>query len=220
MRIGFIHATVGAIDPIMEIAAKEYPDMQILNFVNENLLDHANRVGGVDDFGRHQFSQLFEMALESELDGIVIACTLFSACAEELGKDCKIPVIGIDRPMIEKSIEDSSRIGIVATTAASGPAAERKLLSYAESVGKSVEISQEIVTEAMSRRKEGKIEEHNRIVAEAAKRLKDRGCEIVILAQITMACASEAAEALGVSVLTSPKTGLEQIRKLVEDQKR
>ena len=50
MRIGLIHATINAVAPVMECAQKIYPDMTILNFVNENLLDHANKVGGVDTF--------------------------------------------------------------------------------------------------------------------------------------------------------------------------
>ena len=220
MRIGLIHATINAVAPVMECAQKIYPDMTILNFVNENLLDHANKVGGVDTFGEGQFKQLFDAALQAELDGIIIACTLYSSCAKKLGDQCSIPVIGIDEPMIRTCVEEGSHVGIVATTAASGPSAERKIMAYAAAAGKKVEVSQEIVTKAMDALKAGNVEDHNRLVAAAVHRLQEKGCDLAILAQITMACAMEKSLEAGIPVLSSPDTGLELIHRRVEENRK
>ena len=217
MRIGLIHATIHAVAPIVDIAEKKYPDMTILNFVNENLLDHANRVGGVDAFGEEQFRQLFDAAMQAELDGIIIACTLYSSYAEKLQRNCSIPVIGIDEPMIRRCVEEGTHVGIVATTAASGPSAERKIRTCAERMGKEITVSQEIVTKAMDALKAGNVEEHNRLIAEAVHQLQKKGCDRVVLAQITMACALDKSLETGMVVLSSPDTGLEYMHRRVEE---
>lgn len=220
MRIGVIHATINAVEPIMETAKRKYPDMKLLNFVNENLLDHANQVGGCDVFGMGQFLQLFGLAVQSELDGILIACSLYTDRAKQLQEACGIPVIGIDAPMIETCVQDGKKIGIIATTAASGPSAGEKIQRIAEKIGKKVTIAQEIVTEAMTSLKRGDVKTHNLLVAEAAGRLKEQGCDLAILAQITMACAAPEAEKKGIPILVSPDTGLERIYEAVMEERK
>lgn len=216
IKIGVIHATCSAVEPLNK-AAKEYrDDITVLNLVNENLLFRANQVGGADKFGLRSFSRAFFEAADAGVDGIIVACSVYTPFVELMRAFTDVPVIGIDNPMLLSAVQNGTRIGIIATTAASGPSAQRQMEKLAHQLGKKVEFDTEISTEAMCRLKSGDVDAHNRLLLAAGQKLVSRGCDCIVLAQITMACAAECMGELGVPVLTSPSEGIKKIVSLIE----
>lgn len=216
MRIGIIHATLNAVQPITDAFKAKDSSIEIVNFVNEELLAHANRVGGLDTWGMRNFLRTGMMAGDAKVNGIVIACTIYSPYADELQQYVDVPVIAVDNPMIVKAVRSGKKIGILATTASSGPSAQRKLLKVAKNLNTRVDMEMTIVTEAMTELKGGNIEKHNELLRNAAIGLKEKGCGVILLSQITMACAKKSMEDLGMEILTSPETGAEEMLRLIK----
>lgn len=215
MNIGVIHATLNAVQPLKKEFYKKNPGITLVNFVNEELLAHANRVGGVDDWGLRNFTRLFMQAAESDVDGIIIACSLYSTYVDRVKILTDKPVIAIDAPMIEAAARKGNKIGVIATTAAAGPAENEKILKEAERLGRHITTSVEIRTEAMMALKRGNVAEHNRILREAVEKLALEGCDTVVLSQITMACAKEDMKDLQIDILSSPESGAEYMNVLL-----
>ena len=112
MRIGIIHATLNAVQPITDAFKAKDSSIEIVNFVNEELLAHANRVGGLDTWGMRNFLRTGMMAGDAKVNGIVIACTIYSPYADELQQYVDVPVIAVDNPMIVKAVRSGKKIGI------------------------------------------------------------------------------------------------------------
>lgn len=217
IKIGVIHATYSAIEPLNQAAAKYREDVKLLNFVNENLLYRANQIGGADKQGLRSFTRLFFEAADAGMDGIIVACSVYTPFVEQMRKFVDIPVIGIDKPMLVSAVENGNKIGIIATTAASGPSAQRQMEKIAEHIGKDVSYEIEIDINAMTELKSGNIGEHDRLILEAGKRLVNQKCDCIVLAQITMARAVEQMLELGVPVLSSPMEGIKAIIAEIEN---
>lgn len=215
IKIGVIHATCSAVEPLNRAAAKLDRDITVLNFVNENLLFRANQVGGADKQGLRTFARTFFAAADAGVDGIIVACSVYTPYVELMKNFVDIPVIGIDSPMLHAAADIGGKIGIIATTASSGPSAQRQLEKIAEAAGKSLRFQVAVNTEGMTQLKAGNIDAHNQIILREGEKLAADGCSCIVLAQITMACAADVMGGLGVPVLTSPLEGMKKILSLI-----
>lgn len=218
MRIGVIHATLNAVEPLVRALKEADSNIEACNYVNEELLFHANQAGGVDDWGLRNFYRLFMQAAESAVDGIIIACSLYSAYAQEASKLTGKPVIAIDQPMIEEAVAFGEKIGILATTSSAGPVEEMKILKQAEKMGRDIKTQVLVRPDAFSALKNGNKNRHNEILKEAAQELKKLSCDTIVLSQITMACAKKEIEELGIKVLSSPDSGANWIISCINDR--
>ncbi|MCM3718642.1 aspartate/glutamate racemase family protein [Fictibacillus phosphorivorans] len=219
MKIGIIHATCNAV-PALNAAFKQLaPDVTVLNFVDENIQYHANRINGLDDKLFRDFVHMAGKAQEAGVDAILVACTVLTPVVDTVKPFISVPIFAVDRPMLEKAVTHHRKIGVVATTAPSGPATKAQLVKLAGEWGQDIEVETEIVTQAMTALKAGDEEEHNQLNRLAAAELQKRGCEVIILAQITQACAEDETSELGLPVLTSPKEAVNEIIRVLAQDK-
>lgn len=202
-----IHATLDAVRPISDALWRLESGIEVCNFANEALLAHANRCNGVDAWGVRSFFQTAMLAIQSQLDGIMIACTLYCDRESQLQEYTDVPVIAVDRPMIQQAVAGGRKVGVLATTAASGPAALGKLRLEALRQGRPLQAEMKIVTEAMTVLKQGDGAAHDQMLYQAARQLVSEDCGTILLSQITMARAASTMTDLDAEVLTSPATG-------------
>ena len=205
MKIVAIHATLNAVEPLCAAFRALDPELQLLNLVHEELLARANAVGGVDAQGLRSFLRVASLAADARPDGIVIACSVFSPYAAEVEALAGVPAVAVDQPMLEQALRLGGKIGLLATTAASNPAAVEKLQKLA--AGRPFDYACATVTEALRALKAGDAARHNALLREAAQGLTEQGCTSLLLTQITMACAADSLRDLPAVVLTSPETG-------------
>ncbi|MFC4354279.1 aspartate/glutamate racemase family protein [Chryseomicrobium palamuruense] len=217
MRIGIIHATPNAVQPLNEAFSQLAPDFTIFNFVDEYLQYYANQINGIDETVYQEFVRLAVRAQQAQVDFIVVACTVLTPIVDVVKPFVNIPVIAVDRPMLEAAVSGYEKIGIVATNAPSGPATREQLIQLAKELNKEINVFVEIDVEAMKQLKLGNINEHNTLNALAAQKLKEKGAECIILAQVTQASAEETVKQFtNLKVLTSPK---EAVKKILSNHK-
>jgi len=210
-RVGIIHATVNAVEPLNQVFARLEPEVDVINFLNENLLYQANKKNKIDEAGMRAFAKVLFEAVESGVDGIIVACSIFCPYVPFFKNFVEVPMIAVDFPMIETAVNKGEKIGVIATTAPSGPSTQKQIESLAAKKEKKIETQVEIVTEAMVELKKGNTENHDKIVAAAGKRLEAQGCDVIVLSQITMASAVKEMDKLEAKVLTSPEEAVIKI---------
>ena len=219
MTIAIIHATMNAAPPIAAAFTRRVPDIQIRNFIDEELLARANRVGGVDAAGLRAFYRLAALAADASVDGIMIACSLYCPFADEVQAFSDVPVIAVDAPMMQTAVKTGHKIGVLATTAASGPAGVRKLMQEAALQEKTIETMTGTSIQALEALNAGDAQTHNLLLLAEAEKLYDAGCDLILLSQITMACAEDTIRAAGIPVLSSPGTGADALLERIRRQK-
>ena len=207
------------------------PGVKLINLGNEAVqlnFMQAHAEGGesppprnIELFARYA-RDLVELA---DIDAVLITCSTMSRSfvrVQEAVCDYGVPVLQIDQPMMEKAVMLGGRILIVATH---GPTvtSTRRLLEEtvtAKSDGKHLKYAGATVERAFDLLGEGRIEEHNQVLAETIRAYlrKDR-VDQVLLAQLSMSVFKlsypDAEAEFGVPVLTSGEEGFIRMREIL-----
>jgi Asp/Glu/hydantoin racemase len=121
-----------------------------------------------------------------------------------------MPVLKPNEAMIEQAVARGRRIGLLSTFAPTLASMPREFPDHIEIVPRLAEGA----LAALAALDRGERSAHDSLVAEAAKDL--RGCDVIALAQYSMAPAAKLVEeATGLSVLTTPDSAVEKLKGLL-----
>lgn len=123
-----------------------------------------------------------------------------------------VPVYRIDVPMVAQAVATGSRIGILATVESTLEPTRRLIEREAQHQGRTVELTASVCDGAFPALRAGRLTEHDAMVAAEAQKLAAT-VDVLVFAQASMARVIDALppETLGVPVLTSPRSGVEQL---------
>jgi hypothetical protein len=125
-----------------------------------------------------------------------------------------VPVLKPNEAMFRRSLAAGSRIGMIATFAPAIAPMEREFRALAAQARRPATIESICVPAAMAAARAGNEEAHNRLVAEAAQRL--RHCDVLMLAQFSVAPALPwVREAFEGPVLSAPAEAVAALKAMV-----
>src|SRR5699024_5980958 len=90
----------------------------------------------------------------------------FSPYVPAIAEKLPVPVLSSDRSMLEKAIDKSDEIVVIATVKAAGPTTKKILKEIAEERKKDVTIHVHLLTEAFQALQNGNREEHDTLIQE------------------------------------------------------
>jgi Asp/Glu/hydantoin racemase len=211
-RIALIHAVGTAIPPILHAFKEGWPEAQLSNLLDDDLMPAYTREGGLTPHIVERICALALYAARTGADGILFTCSVFPQAEDMAKKLVRVPLLKPDEAMFAAALECGTRIGIVATNPPAGPAAEVQLRTAAAAQGRAIEVVQSLAEGAFAIGNAGDIATHDRMVVEAAERVADE-VDVVCLAQVSMALARAAVQArVKVPVLTSPATAVARLK--------
>lgn len=214
MRIGLIHATDVAVDPITAAFAELWPEAEIVNILEDSLsVDRAKSADLTPDMmGR--ISGLGHYALNIGCDGVLFTCSAFGPAIEAFALESAVPVLKPNEAMFEAALATGNRTGMIYTFEASRDSMEQEFREAAETLNPSATISSVMAPGAMDALRDGDADTHNALVADAVDALGD--VDAIILAQFSTSRAADAVRArTDVPVLTSPDAAVEKMKRLV-----
>lgn len=207
-RIALIHATALAVEPIAAAFDQHWPQAQRMNLLDDSLSVDRARDGTLTPAMVSRFLTLARYAAGTGCQGILFTCSAFGPAIEAAARDTGLPTLKPNEAMFEQALAAAPtgrplRAGLVATFQASIPSMSEELQALAAARGIALDLRTVFVPEAMQDLAEGRPQDHHRKVAEGARSLA--GCDVVMLAQFSMAAAREASQAvLACPVLSSP----------------
>jgi hypothetical protein len=155
----------------------------------------------------------------AQVDAVLITCSTMNRAYQDVSKALEpsgVPVFQIDRPMMERAVNQGGRVLAVATHGPTVDNTHALLSETAAELGKTVNYSGLTVEEAWHALAVGDVVGHNRQLAEAIRSSLSReeiGC--VVLAQLSMTVFllsyPDPLAEFGVPVLTSGQCGFEFI---------
>jgi Asp/Glu/Hydantoin racemase len=205
MRIALIHALKHSIVPIEAAFARLWPDARLMNLLDDSLSADVARDGRITDAMTERFLRLGRYATATGADAILFTCSAFGSCIEAVAREhAPMPVLKPNEAMIAQAVEQGRKVGLLSTFAPT-------LASMPPEFPGSVEIVPKLAEGALAALDRGDRAEHDRLVAEASKDLRD--CDLIALAQYSMAPAAElVARVSGRPVVTTPDSAVLKLK--------
>jgi aspartate/glutamate racemase len=134
-----------------------------------------------------------------------------------------VPVLQIDRPLMERAVACGGSILVVATHGPTVKSTQALLRETAAETGHNVTFEGLTVEEAWHRLAVGDVAGHNQALAAAIRAaLAKHACACVVLAQLSMAALlfsfPDPLASFGVPIFTSPQCGFERAREMLSAQ--
>jgi Asp/Glu/hydantoin racemase len=211
--IGIIHAihlTIRAMQPFLE---RYIPDVEVMHLCDDTI-QRDNIAAGVGVIPKHnyfRFAQYAHNMQESGVELILLACSTFNYAAELARPMIDIPILQIDRPMMELAVMQGKRVGLLATLETTVPSSERLLRIVAAEKNRPVEITTVLRPEAFAAVSKGDTETHNRILLEEIDKLSGK-VDSIVMAQLSMSALAPHLGKTAVPVYNSGTTGFGYIR--------
>lgn len=208
-RIALIHALAHSVAPVNAAFMRDWPEAERMNLLDDSLSADLARSGqGLDQAMHDRFVMLGDYAKSTGAQAILFTCSAFGPCIEAVARrHADIPVLKPNEAMIEDAVRQRRRIGLVA----SFPPTLRSMPAEFPT-GTALEV--ELAEGALQVLDEGDVDRHDALVVAAALRLRSRGCELIALAQFSMARAAAAVgAACDLPVLTTVDSALAAIRR-------
>jgi aspartate/glutamate racemase len=199
VRVALIHALAHSVAPINKAFERAWPDCVRMNLLDDSLSADLARSGrGLDDAMTGRFVALADYAVGTGARGILFTCSAFGPCIDAVARRHPgIPVLKPNEAMIGDAVAAGRRIGLVATFAPT-------LASMPLEFPADVEVVPALAGGALAALDRGEATTHDRLIADAARRLASEGCDVVALAQFSMSRAAAAVQkVVKVPVLTT-----------------
>lgn len=199
------------------------PGVHLINVGNEAVQIHfmeAHEAGeptpprsNIDTFARYALD-LVELG---HVDAVLITCSTMNRSfpvVQDALKPHGVPVVQIDRPMMEKAVRRGGRILVTATHGPTVESTQALLMETAEGLEKDVSFSGLNVPEAWRRLAAGDVHGHNKALAEGIEEsIALEKISSVVLAQLSMTVFllsyPDPEEVFGIPVYTSGRCGFE-----------
>jgi hypothetical protein len=214
-RLVMIHTVASLPETFGRLCDELLPGVEVEHVVDESLLQDTLRAGALTEEVRRRFRDRAAQALAGEPAAVVLTCSSVGPAADGTA------VQRIDRAMADRAVAMGPKIGVAATVPTTlGATSDLIRRAAAErapgAVGRPVELRAELAEGAFQALREGRGDEHDRLVRAALERLAG-WADVIVLAQASMARAlagADSFEAAGrrVPVLTSPRLGVERLR--------
>lgn len=215
--IGLIHASSLTIPIAKPFIQEIIPEVQVMHLCDDTIQrdNLAAGVGVIPKVNYFKFATYAHFLEEAKVDLIVLMCSTFNRAVEFARPMINVPMLQIDRPMMELAVKTGKKIGLLATLPTTVPSSERLLKLVAEEMGKEIEIKTVLSAEAFKEIERGNIEKHNEILLEEVDRLS-KEVDCICMAQISMSVLESRLTNVRVPVYNSGRTGFTRIREILE----
>lgn len=164
-----------------------------------------------------------DLAELGHVDAILITCSTmnrsYPAVADAM-RQYNIPVIQIDRPMMESAVELGGKTLVIATHGPTVASTQALLRETAAELNKSIDFSGDTVEAAWHCLADGDVQEHNELIARVIRTHQHtETIDSVVLAQLSMTVFllsyPDPLKVFGIPVFTSGQCGFQRVAKIL-----
>lgn len=210
-KLALISTGIAVVEPVMSIVKELSPETDVFNIVDDSIVKTiAANSNVITPSVFKRLTTYFILVEEAGADAALLTCSSVSEAVDIAKPFLKIPIFKIDEPMADKAVSIGTSIGVAATLAATLEPTKRLLLSRAQMAGKIVNLEETLCEGAFEALQNKNPDKHDQIVKNAVIELLNK-CDVVVLAQASMARAIEGLDHIQDRVLTSPRLGVTNV---------
>ena len=210
-KIGFVHTGVAIADMFKPMIAERLPGVATFHIVDDSLIQDLLHEEQFTPSILKRLCNQVELAEEAGAEMIMVTCSSIAPGVDVARKMVSVPVMKVDEPMAEKAVSLSDKIGVMATAKTTMTPSVDLVQEKAAEAEKQITIHPTLSPEAFDCFLRGDMQAHDRIVKEAAQKLRGK-VGVIVLAQASMGHLAEAIQEItGVPVLKSPPLAMEAL---------
>lgn len=216
-KIVILHTTPVTIPTLSELCKKKISGCEVVNFLDDSILPEINRDRKITEGVRYRLYSLLAMAETTKADAVLCACSSIGGVMEEGAALVRIPVVRIDEAMAREAVAAGCKIGVAATLASSLEPTSVLIEKTAAAQKKAIRIQSRLIEGAGDLLSAGQGQEYDALLARELTALLAEN-DVVVLAQASMARSlSVLSPELCGKFLTSPESGVENLRRILEE---
>jgi Asp/Glu/hydantoin racemase len=214
-KLAILHTTLATTVSLPVLAAEILPGVSLHHFVDDTILPQLLANGGRTSEVEERVVQYARFAEQAGADVILCACSSIGEIVPAAQRCLNIPILRIDETMAEKAIANGGSIGVAATLETTLGPTSRLIVQKAFKAGKEIRLSKKLIEGAYHRLIAGDTAGHDELVLQGLAEFAAQ-VDIIVLAQASMArVLTHLPAADAARFLTSPRLGLEQVRKVL-----
>jgi len=213
-RVTLIHAVQVAMQPVEQAFSTHWPAAEIVHLLDDSLSPDRARHAALSPELHARINSLADYAVSGGTDAILYTCSAFGEAIEAAARRLPLPVLKPNESMFEAALQAGKRIGMLATFAPSVESMEEEFRVLSIEKQANATITTVVVADAMAALKAGDADQHNALLASAARGLQ--GCDCILLAHFSTSRALAAVQAVSpCPVLTSPGSAVQKLQRLM-----
>ena len=209
-----VHTGPATMQPIKQQFEDLLPDVRVVNLMDDSLLNDAITAGHLTEAITGRLFSYMQLGQNMGATVLLNACSSIGEAASAARAAISVPIVKIDDAMAEQAVATGARIGVVATVRTTLEPTVRLIRAKAAEVGKTPEVIEALAEGAFAALLAGRADQHDDILRRTIQSLVDR-VDVIVLAQASMARLAPALADLGVPVLSSPRSGVEAVRRVL-----
>ena len=115
VRIGLLHTTIFAVQPMIDEFRRQFPEAELVHFLDEGFLPMFARFGGASKHVSTKALKAAKTAEEAGVNGIQCSCSSLSPAIHCIQPFMLVPTNDIDSAMAEAAIAHGGAIALLAT---------------------------------------------------------------------------------------------------------
>ena len=215
--LGIIHAAVFTANAVEPYAKEIIPEVSIMHLGDDTIQrdNFKAEVGTIPKVNFFKFTTYAKFLQDAGCDMIMLGCSTFNRAVAVARPMIDIPMLNIDRPMMDLAVQDGRRIGLLGTLPSTMPSSERLLFEAAEEAGKEIEVKSVLCADAFRvLREENNPAKHNEMLLEEIDKLS-KEVDAIVLAQVSMAVLEKELTNTRVPVYNSGRTSFQRVREML-----
>ena len=210
-KAAFFHTVLATPAPMKAAFHERFPDAELITMVDDSVLPEVLANGNLPTPAIvKRLADYASIAAQQGAGVFVCMCTTLGIAVREAQKAVSIPMLTIDGPMLRQAVETGKKIGMLVTFPPTERTSKAAALAFAADAGRDVTVDVIVVDGARDALNAGDKATHDRLIAEKAQEAASV-YDVLVFAQVTMLDAAAQCGGLGVPVLTSVKSGIEQL---------
>ena len=216
--LGIIHAAVFTAQTVQPYIDEIIPEVQVMHFGDDTVQrDNLKApIGQLPKVNFFKFVTYARFLQDAGCDLIMLGCSTFNQAVEAATPMIDVPMLNIDRPMMDLAVKAGSRVGLIGTLPSTMPASERILRKAAADAGKEIEVVSSLCSEAFKVLRAGNPAKHNEMLLEEIDKMS-ASVDSIVLAQVSMSVLEKELANSKVPVFNSGRTGFERARDMLQN---
>jgi Asp/Glu/hydantoin racemase len=203
--LALFHSGAAHVATFTTLIAAIDPSIRLIHRVRQDLLEEAQPHGLTPSIRRAVAQEILDLA-DNGAGTVLCTCSTLGPGAESAAELTEVPVLRVDRPMLEAALDRGPRITIAAALRSTLGPTRTLLERVAATRGISPEIGELVVEGAWPLFEAGDRDAYVRCIAASLQARPPAG-DAIVLAQASMADAADLLAGLGIPVLASPRIG-------------